>query len=95
MFGRLLMVEPEKSDRCGRSVGKVIIDGRDVNLAMVVAGLAWHYKQYQGEQTPADRLLYSDAEQEARLGRHGLWRDLSPVVPWGHRSEIRNRRANQ
>lgn len=95
VFGRLVVVETEKRDRYGRSVGKVIIDGRDANLAMVVAGLAWHYKQYQGEQSQADRLLYSDAEQEARLARRGLWRDLSPVAPWDHRSEIRNRRANQ
>lgn len=95
VFGRLVMVETEKKDRYGRFVGKVIIEGRDANLAMVVAGLAWHYKQYQDEQSQADRLLYSDAEQEARLARRGLWRVLSPVAPWDHRSEIRNGRASQ
>lgn len=40
-----MTVETEKQDRYRRTVGKVIINGRDANLAMVVAGLAWHYKK--------------------------------------------------
>ena len=93
VFGRHVMVEAAKQDRYGRTIGKVIIDGKDANLAMVVAGLAWHYKQYRREQSPTDRLLYAGAEQEARSARRGLWRDPSPVAPWDHRSEIRDRRT--
>ena len=44
VFGRQVKVETEKQDRYGRTVGKVLVEGRDANLAMVVAGLAWHYK---------------------------------------------------
>lgn len=65
VFGRRVTVETEKQDRYLRTVGKVVIDGRDANLAMVVAGMAWHYKKYEGEQSLSDRLLYADAEREA------------------------------
>ena len=78
-------VETEKTDKYGRSVGKVLLQGRDVNLAVVAAGLAWHYKEYESEQCPADRLLYSNAEQEARDLRKGLWVDPAPEAPWDWR----------
>lgn len=77
VFNRQVIVETEKEDRYGRTVGKVLVDGRDTNLAMVVAGYAWHYKKYQAEQSPNDRLLYDSAEKEARAARRGLWVDLA------------------
>jgi endonuclease YncB( thermonuclease family) len=95
VFGKLVTVETEKLDRYGRTVGKVVIEGRDANLAMVVDGLAWHYKKYESEQSPSDRLLYAAAEREAREARRGLWRDVDPTAPWDHRSEIRNAREKR
>lgn len=86
VFGRRVTVETEKQDRYGRTVGKMIIDGLDVNLAQVVAGMAWHYKKYGGEQSPSDRLLYADAEQEARMARRGLWQDATSTAPWSFRA---------
>lgn len=90
VFGRQVTVETEKQDRYRRTVGKVIVDGRDANLAMVVAGFAWHYKKYEGEQSPADRMLYADAEREARVVRLGLWVEPGAVAPWDWRQ---NRKA--
>jgi endonuclease YncB( thermonuclease family) len=78
-------VETEKTDKYGRSVGKVLLQGRDMNLAVVAAGLAWHYKEYESEQSPSDRLLYANAEQEARVLRKGLWVDPAPEAPWDWR----------
>lgn len=82
-------VETDKTDKYGRSVGKVLLKGRDVNLAVVSAGLAWHYKQYEGEQSPSDRMLYANAEQEARDLRKGLWSDMAPEAPWEWRHKVR------
>jgi endonuclease YncB( thermonuclease family) len=48
--GRQVVVEWQKQDRYGRIVGKVLLSGRDINLAMIDAGLAWHYKEYAPEQ---------------------------------------------
>lgn len=90
VFRRRVEVETEKKDRYGRSVGKVWIDGRDANLTMVASGMAWHYKQYQGEQSEADRTLYSLTEQEAQAARRGLWADIAPTPPWEWRKTRRS-----
>jgi len=37
-----------------------------MNLEQLRAGLAWHYKKYQKEQSLEDRELLSNAETEAR-----------------------------
>lgn len=84
-------IETEKTDKYGRSVGKVLLQGRDVNLAVLVAGLAWHYKAYESEQTPEDRMLYASAEQDAREQRKGLWVDPSPEPPWTWRHLAREK----
>lgn len=91
VFGNAVVVETEKQDRYRRTVGKVLINGRDANLAMVVAGFAWHYKKYEGEQSPNDRLLYDSAEKEARAFRRGLWAESDPIPP----SEWRAVKKNQ
>ena len=80
--GRFVVVDYNKRDRYERILGKVLLSDQDMNLEQIKAGLAWHYKKYQNEQTTADRVKYSDAEREARMGRHGLWHDAKPVPPW-------------
>jgi micrococcal nuclease len=85
--GEQVTVEWEKRDRYGRVVGKVIADGRDVDLALVREGRCWWYRKYAREQTRADRVLYEDAEAKARKKRLGLWRDPEPVPPWEWRKE--------
>ncbi len=80
-------IEYRKKDRYGRIIGKVLIDQIDVNLKMIKAGLAWHYKQYEKEQSSADRKAYSVAESSARQERVGLWKDETPVAPWFFRQK--------
>jgi endonuclease YncB( thermonuclease family) len=87
--GKTVEVETEKMDRYGRTVGKVIADGKDANLAMVVSGFAWHDKKYQDEQSPSDRLLYDSAEKDARAARRGLWADQAPISPSDWRAGTR------
>ena len=85
VFDRHVQVEYSKKDKYGRTVGKIIVDGMDANLAQIKAGMAWHYKQYQREQTVADRDLYAQAEVDARASKAGLWKDADPVPPWDWR----------
>lgn len=82
IFSKDVQVETEKLDRYGRTLGKVLLDRNDINLAMIKAGLAWHYKTYQKDQSRSDRLLYAHAEEQARQQRIGLWRDPNPTPPW-------------
>lgn len=39
----IVIVEYNKRDRYGRIIGKILFEGRDINLEMVHAGFAWHY----------------------------------------------------
>lgn len=87
--GKFVVVEYNKRDRYERIVGKVLMNNEDMNLEQVKAGLAWHYKKYQNEQTSSDRVKYSDAELEARRVGRGLWADISPVPPWEYRQNKR------
>jgi endonuclease YncB( thermonuclease family) len=54
-----VIVVGNNKDRYGRLIGKVLLDDRDINLEMIKAGAAWHYKKYQADQLEADRILYS------------------------------------
>ncbi len=96
VFGETVTVEFEKHDRYGRIVGKIMKDGHDASLEQLRAGLAWHYKQYQRDQSRADRGAYARMEVEAQQAHSGLWRDPAPVAPWTWRREQRaNHTAKQ
>lgn len=85
VFGKTVTVDWNKTDKYGRTVGKVIVNGQDANLSQLQAGLAWHYKQYEKEQSASDRSSYAQAEIDARTRRIGLWRDATPIPPWDFR----------
>jgi len=85
VFDKTVIVETEKRDRYGRQIGKVLVDGQDVNLVQIERGMAWFYRQYRSEQSANDQRLYEAAEDAARAGRRGLWRDAEPVPPWDFR----------
>ncbi len=79
VFGKDVRVEQTAVDRYGRSVGRVMVNGEDLSMAIVSAGLAWHYTQYS-----SDRALDA-AEQSARTAHRGLWSQANPVPPWVYR----------
>jgi len=89
VFGKTVILEGDKIDRYGRTVAKILLNGRDVNLAQIAAGMAWHYKKYEREQSSNDRMLYGAEELNARAARRGLWEDPQPVAPWDWRAEKR------
>lgn len=92
VFGRRVLVETGKKDRYERTVGKVVIDGRDANLAMVATGMAWHYKKYLKEQPASDKFEYSAAEQNARVARRGLWAGFTNHWSLGNGEEAKSLR---
>jgi len=76
-------------------VGKVLLNNQDINFKIVNAGLAWHYKKYQKEQSRSDRKRYSDAEKVAKLSVIGLWQEPDAIPPWKWRKGTRPVRLNQ
>ena len=79
--GKEVVIRFRKIDRYGRIIATVYHGGRDVNLLMVRAGLAWHYAYF--DDTPA----YREAEKQARAARRGLWRQDNPVNPYEFRRQ--------
>ena len=88
-FGKTISVETTKRDRYGRVIGRVTVDGIDVNAELVRLGYAWVYRRYSND----GGLLR--LEEIARSERLGLWTDVDPVPPWkwrrGQRSSSRFR----
>ncbi len=89
--GETVTVKWAKRDRYRRIVGLVLVDGQDVNLAQVKAGMAWFYRYYQKELSPENRKLYAQAEYEARANKKGLWQEKNPMPPWEYRQSHRVR----
>jgi len=83
VFGKEVTVKAKYLDRNGRTVSRVVVNGKDTSVALVQAGLAWHYRRYS-----SDPLLLK-AEEQARRVKRGLWSGPRPIPPWEWR------RANQ
>jgi len=81
IYQKTVTVDYKKLDKYQRKVGKVILDKQDICLEMIEIGMAWHYKDYEKEQSKADRDLYSKAELKARESRIGLWQDIKAIEP--------------
>ncbi len=80
--GKKVTVKWAKRDRYGRIVGFVFVDGKDIDLVQLKAGMAWFYRYYQKELSAENRKRYAQAEEQARSERRGLWRDKNPMPPW-------------
>lgn len=86
IFEKTVKICYDKKDRYGRILGLIFLGDRDINLEMVATGNAWHYRQFD------KTIAYSEAENDAREKRLGLWANPNPVNPqeWRKRSK-RNR----
>jgi len=85
VYGREVTVAITRRDAYDRAVGVIRLDGQDINLRMVAAGKAWHFRRMARHQSAANRQAYADAEQAARQAKLGLWADPKPVPPWDFR----------
>ena len=63
-------------DRYGRIVGRVYVEGVDVNRELVAQGMAWVDRKYSNDA----ELL--ELEAEAIRKKRGLWVDPNPIPPW-------------
>lgn len=81
-FGQIVTVQNKNEfDKYGRLIGVIINSNKDtVNLELVRAGLAWHFKKYSSDK------LYAEMETIARTKQIGLWADKNPIAPWNWRN---------
>jgi endonuclease YncB( thermonuclease family) len=80
--GKSVDVQEHDRDRYGRTIGVVTVAGKDVNLAQLRAGLAWVCEHYISGAPSGIAQRYRAAEESARKGGIGLWREGNPVPPW-------------
>ena len=66
----------------GEPLPPFFLHGKDINLAIIEAGLAWHYKKYASEQPRSEALAYARGELAARQNKLALWSDEKPIAPW-------------
>ena len=85
VYLKKVVVQSSGKDRHKRVLGKILLDDLDVNLEQVKRGFAWHYKQYEKDQTSEDQIGYAQAEVLARQQQLGLWVLESPIPPWEYR----------
>ena len=93
VFGKTVYLPEAKIDKYGRTVSRVLVGDTDAGLEMIKAGLAWHYKKYEIEQSPADRVSYGSAEIKARNAHIGLWSQGTPTRPEDYRYESKAPKA--
>lgn len=89
VMGKQVTIVWTKVDKYRRTVGTIMLDGKDINIEQVKAGLAWHFKKYADEQEPKDRETYARAEEQARAAKLGLWQDPDPTPPGDYRVAVK------
>ena len=87
VMGKAVKVHDDGRDRWGRTLGRIEVEGQDVNRQMVADGLAWHYVAFNNDARLAA------AERAARAAGRGLWADKAPVPPWEWRATAKDRKA--
>ncbi len=90
VLGKVVKAVTYKQDRYGRTIATLMVGKQDVNLAMIKAGLAWHYKHYAKDQPADEALAYEQAENSARAKHLALWQATAPTAPWGWRANRRS-----
>jgi micrococcal nuclease len=74
LTGRQLEVHTRATDRYGRHLGDVLVDGHSVSMRLVEQGWAWC-----GQRAGAP---CATRQRQARGTRTGLWQQAEPEPPW-------------
>jgi micrococcal nuclease len=79
VFGRTIQVVDSGRDRYGRWIGRLYVDGIDVNRQQIATGMAWHYADYSKDKSLAT------VQAQAQAQRIGIWSQPNPIPPWDYR----------
>jgi endonuclease YncB( thermonuclease family) len=77
-FDKIVAVSGHEIDRYGRLIARVTADGRDLSVAAVEAGFAWHFVRYSHDP------VLAAAETNAQMRRIGLWSQPNAIPPWDY-----------
>ena len=83
VYGKRVKFYHESTDRYHRKIGIVEVEGKVLNIEIIKAGYAWHFKKY------SKSIEHGAAENKAKLDKKGLWSQPNPVAPWNYRKHKR------
>jgi len=86
VFGKIVEIDHIDTDRHGRIIALVRVDGVLVNSALVQEGLAWVYNYYCTLPFCEEWFVL---QLKARDAKRGLWADPNHIPPWEFRREGR------
>ncbi len=89
--GKRVRIFPETTDRYGRTVALVNINGENLNEQIVANGQGWVYKKYCTADYCNDWLKLEETARDAHIG---LWEDKNPQAPWEWRAEHRGKKGS-
>jgi len=82
ILNKKVTVFSDKKDKYKRLLGVISLDEVDVNLEMIKAGAAWHFKKYaKFDQAKEQYQIYDENEHQAKLKKIGLWKEKA-ISPW-------------
>lgn len=87
LTGKDVTLEVSYIDQKGVNFGEVLIDGEDAGLDQLKSGMAWVYLPNGCGDRFRKKLMYLNAESNAKSETLGLWKDPDPVSPWSYRGE--------
>lgn len=82
VYGKTVEVQSKNTDRYGRTVALIYVNGQSLNEALIKNGFAWVYRKYCIETFCEDWL---NLEIMARYGKIGLRSEPNPIPPWEFR----------
>lgn len=82
IYGKTVELNVKGTDRYGRSLSDVLVNGKSINKSMVANGYAWAYRKYL---LPSERAEYLNLEAQAKGNKRGLWIDPNPIYPSEYR----------
>lgn len=82
VFGKTVDVESVVTDRYGRTIGIVRLDGKCLSEELIRNGLGWVYTRYCDKAFCGQ---WKQLEEMAKSAKAGLWSKPDPTPPWTFR----------
>ena len=95
VYRKEITINKMGQDRYGRIIAEIFVDGKNINVEQIRNGYAWHYKRHQRQQTYEQRIVYSQAQNEAKEKRLGIWQLKKPIPPWAYRKRNPRKTENK
>jgi len=70
-----------KTDKYGRTIAKVYINGKDLSEILIENGIAWHYSYFDSS------FILAQKEETARKNKLGFWKYPNPINPYKFRKQ--------